>query len=93
MISPVVRLTYSSRPRALSSSHSAAVRRSCQTIALCTGSPVARSQTTTVSRWLVTPMAAMSSAPHSVWASTCLATVTWVFQMSSGLCSTQPGRG
>ena len=42
----------------------AAVRRSCQTMALWTGSPVARSQTTVVSRWLVMPMAAMSRAPE-----------------------------
>jgi hypothetical protein len=39
-----------------------AVRRSCQTIALDTGRPVARSHSTTVSRWLVTPMAATSLA-------------------------------
>ena len=37
-----------------------AVRVSCQTIALCTGLPVAFSQTTVVSRWLVIPMAAIS---------------------------------
>ena len=35
----------------------AAVRRSCQTIARCSGRPVARSQTTVVSRWLVMPIA------------------------------------
>ena len=39
-----------------------AVRRSCQTMARCTALPVARSQTTVVSRWLVMPMAAMSFA-------------------------------
>jgi hypothetical protein len=37
------------------------VRVSCQTIAFITGSPVLRSHTTAVSRWLVMPSAAMSS--------------------------------
>ena len=45
------------RPPA-SSSQRAAVRRSCQTMARCRGRPVRRSQTTTVSRWLVMPRAA-----------------------------------
>ena len=35
------------------------MRRSCQTIALCTGRPVARSHSTVVSRWLVMPIAAI----------------------------------
>ena len=35
----------------------AAVRRSCQTIARPTGTPVARFQSTTVSRWFVMPIA------------------------------------
>ena len=38
------------------------MRRSCQTIARWIGSPVERSQTTTVSRWLVMPIAATSAA-------------------------------
>ncbi len=38
------------------------VRRHCQTMALAMGSPVSLSQTTVVSRWLVMPMAARSSA-------------------------------
>ena len=42
---------------------SGAVRRSCQTMALWIGLPVALSQMTTVSRWLVMPMAAMSVRP------------------------------
>ena len=42
-------------PAARSSSQRAAVRRSCQTSARCSGSPVAGSQTQTVSRWLVMP--------------------------------------
>ena len=49
--------------RRRSSSQRAAVRRSCQTIARCRGSPVRRSQATTVSRWLVMPMAATGAAP------------------------------
>ena len=53
-----------SRSRASgSSAHSAAVRPSCQTIAGCTARPVARSQTTVVSRWLVMPIASRSPAP------------------------------
>ena len=39
----------------------APVRVSCQTMAWCTGRPVARSQTTVVSRWLVMPTAASRS--------------------------------
>ena len=50
---------------ARSSSQIAAVRRSCQTMALAIGRPVARSQTTVVSRWLVMPMAAMSARARS----------------------------
>ena len=38
------------------------VTRLCQTMALATGLPVACSQSIVVSRWLVTPMAAMSAA-------------------------------
>ena len=37
------------------------MRVSCHTIAFITGSPVLRSHTTAVSRWLVMPSAAMSS--------------------------------
>ncbi len=48
--SPVLRLISGASPRAFNRSHAAAVRRSCHTIAWCTGSPVARSQTTVVSR-------------------------------------------
>ena len=42
-----------------SAAQASAVRRSCQTMALWIGLPVARSQTTVVSRWLVMPIAAM----------------------------------
>ena len=48
------------RRRPAAGRRSPAVRRSCQTMALWIGSPVSRSQTTVVSRWLVMPMAAMS---------------------------------
>ena len=45
-------------PAARSSSQRSAVRRSCHTMARCSGRPVRRSQTTVVSRWLVMPTAA-----------------------------------
>ena len=70
------------------------VRVSCQTIALCTASPVVRSHTTVVSRWLVMPMPARSSlampgggdglGDHLL---RCAA------QTSAGSCSTHPGLG
>ncbi len=69
------------------------MRRSCQTIALWIGRPLARSQTTTVSRWLVMPIAATSRAATPARASASAATPIWVAQISSGSCSTQPGRG
>ena len=49
--------TSGSWPAARSSSQRAAVRRSCQTSARCSGSPLAGSQATTVSRWLAIPIA------------------------------------
>ena len=55
---PVRALNSSSCHAAFSSAQTSAVRRSCQTIALCSGLPVARSHTSVVSRWLVMPMAA-----------------------------------
>ena len=48
-------------PASLSSAQMAAVRRSCQTMARCSGRPVERSKATRVSRWLVMPMAATVS--------------------------------
>ena len=48
-----------------SSSQRAAVRRSCQTSARWSGSPVSGSHATTVSRWLVMPMPARSAAAHA----------------------------
>ena len=68
-----------------------AVRGSCQTMARWTGSPVARSHTTVVSRWLVMPMAAMSAAGEARSARAPRARARQrVDQMSSGSCSTQP---
>ena len=64
-------------------------RRSCQTIALWSASPVVRSHSTTVSRWLVMPIAA-TSPPQSA-ASFSVSAVSR--QMSSGSCSTPPGGG
>ena len=52
---PVSSRTRVSAPAATSSSHRSAVRVSCQTIAFEIGRPVARSQTTIVSRWFVIP--------------------------------------
>ena len=44
------------------SATSGSTRVSCQTSALCTGAPVARSHSSVVSRWLVMPIAARSRA-------------------------------
>ena len=87
---PVSDRTRGSWPFARSSSQRDAVRRSCQTIARCNGRPVARSHTT-VSRWLVMPMAAIDS-PSSVATMSRMVADT-ADQISSGSCSTQPGRG
>ena len=57
MTRPVRSRTSCSWPASRSSSQRSAVRRSCQTSALWTGSPVFGSQATTVSRWLVIPIA------------------------------------
>ena len=73
-----------------SSAQRAAVRRSCQTIALATGRPDARSHTTVVSRWFVMPIAsgvtpdiAIASRPAS----------STPVRMSIASCSTHPGCG
>ena len=81
------------RPRALSASQAALVRRHCQTIAGQTGSPVARSQTMVVSRWLAMPIAAISDAVTPAWFMADSATPSWVVQISLASCSTQPGLG
>ena len=62
--SPVFCENFFSSPCFFSLWQSAEVRRSCQTMALWIGLPVALSQMTTVSRWLVMPIAAMSEAPR-----------------------------
>ena len=57
------------------------------------GWPVARSHTTTVSRWLVMPTALMRSEwmPLVNWTS--IMHAIWRERISIGSCSTQPGCG
>ena len=88
---PVRRRTRSSAPWAASSSHRAAVRRSCQTMAWPYGFPVVRSHATTVSRWLVIPIAATDEAPTRSTTSRSVSRAD--SQISAASCSTQPGRG
>ena len=90
---PVLLRTAGVLPRRFNPAHAAAVRRSCQTIALCTGWPDLRSHTMVVSRWLAMPSAAISAAFSPAWASARRATRNCEPQMSSGSCSTQPGCG
>ena len=81
-------------PAAAARRSASAVRRSCQTMALWIGWPVARSQTIVVSRWLVMPSAAMSLALSAGLAPCAARTVaTSLDQISSGSCSTRPGAG
>ena len=58
-----------------------------------TGRPVARSQTTVVSRWLVMPTAARPAGPVPADRSASETTCWTLSQISSASCSTQPGRG
>ena len=76
-----------------SSRQRSAVRRSCQTIAGYTGSPLRRSQTTVVSRWFVIPIAARSPAASPASASAAAAAGSTLAHSSHGSCSTQPGPG
>ncbi len=69
------------------------VRVSCHTMALNTGCPVVRSQTSAVSRWLVIPTAARSPAEMPAVLSAPLMTSWQRAQISIGSCSTQPGLG
>ena len=69
------------------------MRVSCQTIAFITGSPVLRSQTTVVSRWLVMPSAAMSPSLAPAFSTASSMTFCDFAQISFGSCSTQPGLG
>src|SRR5215204_72508 len=91
--SPVRSRKSGSRPASLSSSQRRAVRRSCQTIARCSGSPLSRSQATTVSRWFVIPMPASERPSIPAESSASLATERVTSQISLASCSTQPGRG
>ena len=90
---PVFDRTMSSRPLAFSSSHMAEVRRHCQTTALNTGRPDARSHTMVVSRWLVMPMARSWSGRMPVCVSNSATVASHEPNSSSGSCSTQPGCG
>ncbi len=74
------------------------MRVSCQTSALCTGSPVCLSHSRVVSRWLVMPIALTSAGvkPGMSWAALPIApaTTSWTLaQISAASCSTQPGLG
>ncbi len=87
----VPRAARARRPRACR--QRSVVRRSCQTMAGPSGSPVFRSQNTAVSRWLAMPIAAILPMPTPEASSASRAAVTCVLQISRGSCSTQPGRG
>ncbi len=90
---PTLARNRSCPPSAENSSTSLSVRVSCHTKALCTASPVARSHTTVVSRWLVMPTAARSDAEIPAFSSP-PAITSWVrAHTSAGSCSTQPGFG
>jgi hypothetical protein len=62
-------------------------------IALYTGKPVSRSQTTVVSRWFDMPSAQIDVPFNPARTTACAATPAWVDQISCGSCSTQPGCG
>src|SRR5258706_591484 len=91
--SPVFERISASATLCISSVHNAEVRRSCQTNALWIGSPVCRSQTMVVSRWLVMPTPIRSVSERLSLRSTSRATSRWVLKRSIGSCSTQPGCG
>ena len=91
--SPTCSRNRSCPPSRENSSTSLSVRVSCHTIAFITGSPVLRSHTTVVSRWLVIPSPAMSSALAPAASSASFMTSWQRCQISIGSCSTQPGFG
>jgi hypothetical protein len=62
-------------------------------MALYTGSPVLRSHTTAVSRWLVMPTAARSPVFRLAFASAWLITSRVLALISLGSCSTHPALG
>ena len=70
-----------------------AVRRHCHTMALYSGSPVSRSHTSVVSRWLVIPMESICDASTLFASSSSVNTPSCDDRMSAGSCSTQPGCG
>ena len=91
---PCSQASVSGLPLALASSaQRGAVRRSCQTMALWIGSPVARSHTTVVSRWLVMPQPARSAASTPAFSSAWRHTATVSAKMPAASCSTQPAWG
>src|SRR5262245_17717520 len=91
--SPVFCRIISPRPSRSSAATTASVLVSCHTIAFERGRPVRRSQTTTVSRWLVTPTAARSAAARPALASAIAIACRVCSQISVASCSIQPTRG
>jgi len=75
--SPVSSLIRSSWPSSRSRVQMSAVRRSCHTIARRGEPRVSRSQSTTVSRWLVIPIACSAGPPARSW---------WVASIVSSCC-------
>ena len=90
---PVAAVTAGSWPAATKALQVSAVRRSCQTMAWWMGSPVRRSHTTVVSRWLVMPTAANCCGVTPALASTSVMVAACVAQSSCASCSTQPEAG
>jgi len=72
---------------------SVSVRVSCHTTARPIGTPVCRSHSTVVSRWLAMPRAATSSVLIPARLSASGASRFTLRQISAASCSTQPGRG
>jgi hypothetical protein len=62
-------------------------------MAFAIGSPLWRSHTIVVSRWLVMPIAMTSARPTFALRSASRATSRCVAKISRGSCSTQPGCG
>ena len=90
---PVLAAIPGAWPAARRASQNPLVRRSCQTMAGATGSPVWRSHSTVVSRWLVMPRARTWLAVMPACTSTSRRTANWVCQISLASCSTHPGCG
>ena len=90
---PDLRCTAFSCPAARRLSQNSVVRRHCQTMALLSASPLWRSQSIAVSRWLVMPIATISDGRHSFLRNTARRLFSTDSQISSGRCSTQPGFG